>query len=145
MAFTILLVDDDTQIRELVRSTLQAQGYCVLEACDARGALTISSEWQGSIHLLLSDIVMPGMSGTDLAVRLGALRPGLRVLLMSGDERATMQVQAQWTFIQKPFGLAALILTVEELLQRSPKVPPKVLKKAPRREGLPAIQKRISR
>jgi two-component system, cell cycle sensor histidine kinase and response regulator CckA len=81
---TLLLVDDDAGVRGLVRLALQTFGYQVLDAADGAAALRVSVAHQAPIQLLVTDVVMPGMSGRELADRLTALRPGLKVLYLSG-------------------------------------------------------------
>src|SRR5277367_167427 len=81
---TILVVEDEVNLRRLARQYLEKQGYTVLEAVDGSAAINISSSYPGPIHLLLTDVIMPGMNGKELAQRLTALRPETRVLYMSG-------------------------------------------------------------
>jgi len=81
---TLLLVDDDAAVRALIRLALQTFGYQVLDVADGAAALLLSKAHQAPIHLLVTNVVMPGMSGRELADRLTALRPGLKVLYMSG-------------------------------------------------------------
>jgi len=81
---TILLVEDEDEVRRLVRDVLSRQGYTVIEASDPDGALRLSEEFQRPIDLLLSDVVMPQMSGPELARRLAPRRPKMKVLFMSG-------------------------------------------------------------
>jgi PAS domain S-box-containing protein len=123
-AETILLVEDETSLRELTREVLAMSGYTVLEAEHADKALEVSGSHAGTIDLLLTDVVMPGASGGELAQRLVALRPGIRVAFMSGytDEarRPTELVAAGAAFIQKPFGPTALLAAVREALDRKP-------------------------
>lgn len=77
-------MEDEQSLRKLIRATLAELGHSVLEASDAFEALEIAGKTPGTIDLLLTDVVMPGMSGRALADKLTALRPGLRVLYMSG-------------------------------------------------------------
>ena len=81
---TILVVEDEGNLRRLARQFLEKQGYKVLEAADGAAAITISSSYAGPIHLLLTDVIMPGMNGRELAQRLTSLRPQTSVLFMSG-------------------------------------------------------------
>ena len=111
---TILLVEDDAKVRRLVRQTIERQGYSVLEASSGAAALAVA-EQSDSIHLLLTDIVMPEMSGAELATQLATARPGLKVLYMSGyTEHATTlrhHLISGTTLLLKPF-------TPEELARR---------------------------
>src|SRR5262249_34321880 len=83
-AETALLVEDDDAVRWLAGRALRDRGYTVLEAADAAAAAELSAGHAGTIHLLVTDVVMPGVGGAELAERLRALRPGLRVLFISG-------------------------------------------------------------
>ena len=84
---TILVVDDDAWVRGLARDVLAREGYRVLEASDGQDAIRVSAEHPGPIHLLLTDVMMPGMNGCDLAAGLSALLPGLKVMFMSAYDR----------------------------------------------------------
>ena len=117
---TILLVEDEIHVRELVAEVLEAAGYTVLVAADAAAALQLSHRHPGPIHLLLTDVVMPEMSGPELRQRLMDLRPKTRVLYMSGytDEALGRHgVLEPGTFLlQKPFRIGALGQKVREVL-----------------------------
>ena len=117
---TILLVEDEPAIRALSRRVLEASGYRVLEAGNGTDALERARTEEGPIHLLLTDLVMPNMGGSDLASRLQELRPDIRVLFMSGytDDgvvRGGLLGQGQ-AFLQKPFTPQGLARKVRELL-----------------------------
>jgi PAS domain S-box-containing protein len=118
---TILLVEDEEAVRILVEKVLRKQGYDVLVARHAGEALVLSEKHPASIDLLLSDVVMPQMSGPELAQRLVPLRPEMRVLFMSGytdDFLATTGALDQGTgFIQKPFKPAEVVRKVREVLE----------------------------
>jgi two-component system, cell cycle sensor histidine kinase and response regulator CckA len=117
---TILLVEDDAAVRELARTTLQRHGYRVLAAADAEDALRIEHSFHEPIALVLSDIVMPGMQGPELATVLRARRPALRVLFMSGYAADRLMVEAlkDSSLLKKPFSAAALTRAVREVLDR---------------------------
>ncbi len=121
---TILVVEDETTLRGLVHQYLQKQGYKVLEASDGVSALRISSSHPGPIHLLLTDVIMPGMNGRELAQRLSSARPETRVLFVSGyTENAIGQngvLDPGINLLQKPFTLPALKAKVRELLDKMP-------------------------
>jgi CheY-like chemotaxis protein len=116
---TVLLTEDDKALRVLAREILQLQGYTVLEARDADQALRISKSHEGPIHLLLTDVVMPGMNGRELAKRLTSARSNVRVLLMSGyaDPIAAHGSPVPGaSFLQKPFTPDGLTRKVREAL-----------------------------
>jgi CheY-like chemotaxis protein len=117
---TILLVEDEEGVRELARDILRSSGYTVLEARSGSEALLICERHQGPLDLLLTDVVMPRMSGRELAERLAPLRPDLSVLYMSGytDDAVIRHgvLGAGTAFLQKPFTPAALIQRVRETL-----------------------------
>jgi CheY-like chemotaxis protein len=117
---TILLVDDDEQVRLVARGILRRQGYHVIDAKHAGEALLHCEQHVGTIHLLLTDVVMPQMSGPELARRLTSTRPGLKVLCMSGytdDSIVRHGVLAdQIAFLQKPFTSESLTRKVREVL-----------------------------
>ncbi|MDP6460707.1 MAG: response regulator, partial [Gemmatimonadota bacterium] len=117
---TVLLVEDEEAVRSLVRSVLARSGYRVLAAASAEEGLQICGEHGGPIHLLLTDVVMPGQSGPEMAKALADLRPETRVLYMSGytEERLGRSgAGGQGTaFLRKPFTPAELTLTVRRVL-----------------------------
>ena len=105
---TILLVEDGPPLREMIREMLEAAGYTVLAAKSAPEAVRLVQQHDGPIDLLLTDVVMPGMSGPELVETMRALRPGLEVLLMSGAVDQGPAV-ADAAFIQKPFTESMLL------------------------------------
>jgi PAS domain S-box-containing protein len=116
---TILLVEDEEQVRMLMSRVLQASGYTVLEAAAGTDAVAYGREHPGPIDLLVTDVVMPGMSGREVVEQVAAARPGLRVLYMSGytdDAMLRHGVGAGTQLLQKPFSSAALVRKVRELL-----------------------------
>lgn len=121
---TVLVTDDESMVLDLVRTLLQAQGYKVLLAADGPEAIRISKEHPGAIDLLLTDMVMPGMSGPELAKELMARRPLMKVLYMSGyTEYAVVNqgvMERVQSFIWKPFSNAALAQKVREVLDSPP-------------------------
>jgi PAS domain S-box-containing protein len=117
---TILLVEDEEAVRSLTRRVLELQGYHVLSAASGETALELSRSHQARIHLLLTDVVMPGISGPKLAELLVAERQGLRLIYMSGYA-ATMlergiQLSPETAFLQKPFTTEQLMRRVREVL-----------------------------
>ncbi len=117
---TILLVEDNEQVRSLARTILKRNGYRVLEAEDGPRALSLLAEHDGSVHLLLTDVVMPEMNGKELYRRVFQRRPNVRALFMSGyadDVIAHCGIKnADVHFIQKPFSVQALSAKVREVL-----------------------------
>ena len=116
---TILLVEDDPQVRALVRGILTRSGYQVLEATDGEDALMLSSRYSAEIHLVVTDVVMPKMSGRELVEKLAVLRPATKVLFMSGYTDDTVVhhgVDQGMAFLQKPVTPDALASKVRELL-----------------------------
>ncbi|HLF49549.1 MAG TPA: ATP-binding protein, partial [Methylomirabilota bacterium] len=121
---TVLLVEDEEGVRELAHEILKTLGYTVLEARRPEEALQIADQRPGPIHLLLTDVIMPGMSGPTLAGRLLSGRPGLKVLYMSGyTDGSIVQhgvLAAGTALLQKPFTLDALARKVREALDSAP-------------------------
>lgn len=106
-ATTVLVVEDYTDLRELLAEVLGAAGYTVLTAADGRTAMEAAASHRGAIEVLLTDIVMPSMFGTDLANEIRRSRPDVRVLFMSGHARPAIPAGAPLppdaTLLQKPF------------------------------------------
>jgi len=118
---TILVSEDEPGIRALVRKILQKQGYSVLEAGSGEDALAIAASHNGEIHLLLTDVIMRGVSGRELYEQLRRQRPETKVLFVSGytgDELATDgSLPENAAFLQKPFSLSALLDQVRTILR----------------------------
>ena len=121
-AATVLVVEDDEQVRGLTRMALETLGYTVLEAGGGKQAVRVAVAHGGPIDLLVTDVVMPGMSGREVAETVRAARPGVRVLFVSGytDDAVVRHgvLTAEMAFLQKPFTLAALGGKVREVLDR---------------------------
>jgi DNA-binding NtrC family response regulator len=117
---TILLVEDEAEVRDLVAQMLQRSGYTVLVASDAATALELSARHAGDIHLLLTDVVMPEMSGLELRQRFVRSRPHTRVIYMSGYTDETLgrhgTLEADIVFLQKPFRFAELGRKIRDVL-----------------------------
>jgi two-component system cell cycle sensor histidine kinase/response regulator CckA len=120
---TILLVEDESALRELAREILQDSGYVVLEAAGGEQALELLRDSQTKIDLLLTDVVMPGLGGNELAKRLASAHPNMKVLYMSGyadDVVAHKGILAEGTvLIQKPFTKATLLQNVRRSLDQT--------------------------
>jgi len=127
---TILLVEDEANLRYLARQYLEKQGYKVIEAADGAVAMQIAVAHEGVIHLLLTDVIMPGMNGRELAQRISEIRPNAKVLYMSGyTENVIGQdgtLDAGVRLLQKPFNLRDLKSKVREVLDATP-TPPEVV------------------
>lgn len=117
---TLLIVEDDDSVRALTRTVLRGHSYDVIEAVDADDALRWVEENDKPIHLLVTDVIMPGMSGRELAERLTVLRPELKVLYVSGytDDAVVRHglLEAEVSFLQKPFTPSGLARKVREIL-----------------------------
>jgi len=122
---TILLAEDEKEVREVAREFLELAGYTVMEAKDGAHALQLAESSAGKIDLLVTDMVMPGIGGRELATRLLALRPGLKVIYMSGYTEYANFKNADFelhnVMLQKPFTRALLAAVVHKILEGSPK------------------------
>ena len=119
---TILVVEDEEAVRSLSRRALEASGYTVLAAADGPDAVRLLERYGGPIHLVLTDVIMPGMNGRELAHRLVQRRPGLRVLYMSGYPGDAIvhrgALEPGTAFLQKPFMPEDLARKVREVLDQ---------------------------
>jgi CheY-like chemotaxis protein len=126
---TILVVEDEVNLRRLARQYLERQGYKILEAEDGAAALQIVDGHEGAIDLLLTDVIMPGMNGRELAAQVVELLPNIRVLYMSGYAENAVghdgTLDAGINLLQKPVSLPALKDRVRELLDSEP-IPPEI-------------------
>jgi PAS domain S-box-containing protein len=127
---TILLVEDEANLRYLARQYLEKQGYKVIEAADGAVAMQIAVAHEAMIHLLLTDVIMPGMNGRELAQRISEIRPNVKVLYMSGYTENVIghngMLDAGIRLLQKPFNLRDLKRIVREVLDATP-TPPEVV------------------
>jgi DNA-binding response OmpR family regulator len=119
-----LFVEDEQSVRELVREYLSGTGYYMLEASDGVQALKVAAAHPGPIHLLITDVVMPHLNGPELATQMGAARPNLKVLFISGYTDDTVfrhgVLEGDVAFLQKPFNLKALAHKIREVLSGQP-------------------------
>jgi PAS domain S-box-containing protein len=142
---TILLVEDEANLRYLARQYLEKQGYRVIEAADGAVAMQIAVAHEGVIHLLLTDVIMPGMNGRELAQRISEIRPNVKVLYMSGyTENVIGQdgtLDAGVRLLQKPFNLRDLKSKVREVLDATP-TPPEVVMSMQSAEPQPTTRTR---
>lgn len=119
---TILMVEDEMAVRRFAVEVLTAAGHRVLQAASAEEALLVAAHYSLPIHLLLTDMVMPGLNGRELAARIGQLHPEARVLLVSGySETLTRDgaLDAGVRYLQKPYTPESLTHTVEQILAAS--------------------------
>jgi CheY-like chemotaxis protein len=117
---TILLVEDEEFVRNVTQEVLEMEGFKVLGAANGVEAIERLNEHHANIDLLLTDVVLPGMNGRDLAAKLGTMQPGLKVIYMSGyTDNAVLRnsvAEASTPYLQKPFTLDALVAKVHETL-----------------------------
>ena len=113
---TILLVEDDAEMRTMLEILFEGKGYDVLIAEDGKAGWELAKAHLGPIDLLLSDIVMPRMTGVELAQRINKFRPETHVLLVSAYHHATMLIDPNWTFLPKPYEPSALLSKIEGML-----------------------------
>jgi CheY-like chemotaxis protein len=136
---TILLVEDETGVRELASDFLKSAGYTVLEATEGADAIGIIAEHKGKIQLLLTDMIMPRMSGSELAKSLRIARPDLRVIYMTGYSEFPAKngepAGAESSILQKPFSCSVLLEKVQEALRGVPGQIP-----SPTGEGAPSTR-----
>lgn len=124
-AATILLVEDEDRVREVIELTLSLCGYHVLSAEGARKALEIIESYDGTIHLIVTDFAMPHMNGAELAARFKRARPAGRVLYVSGFQKQDVQDyhdlagRSSLEFLQKPFTPEELEMKVQNILAAS--------------------------
>ena len=120
---TILLVEDNDQVRSLILAILERQGYSVLVAEDGIHALEVLERFNDPVHLLLTDVIMPGMNGIDLFKKISASRRNVRVIYMSGyaDDVILEQGGAEvgLPFIQKPFSVKDITTKVRDVLDQA--------------------------
>ena len=119
---TILLVEDDPLVRELALEILKTRGYCVLVADHPDAAIQLCRQHTGKIHLVLTDVIMPGMNGSQMADEITAMRPGISVLFMSGYTDTAIIRDGNFgqttSFLQKPFSPTVLGRKVREMLDQ---------------------------
>ena len=125
-AGSVLLVEDDAMFRGLVREVLEAAGYEVLEAADPASARALSAGHDGAVDVLVSDLVMPGGNGAELAIEMRRAHPALRVILMSGysgDALSSRQLDRSTadTFLEKPFPIDELLRRIRLVLEAPPR------------------------
>ncbi len=117
---TILLAEDDTHVREVARRALERAGYLVLSVSDAEAAVAAADRHPGHIHLLITDVVLPRMSGRELAARLAIHRPAIKVLYVSGTSDGAIarhrMLEPGIEFLEKPFSLDRLLRKVRQVL-----------------------------
>lgn len=122
---TVLVVEDQAEVRGLTRHALEAHGFLVLDVPDGAAALTLAKSYREHIHLLLTDVVLPGMNGKELAEQLTRLRPGMKVLFTSGYPREVIAhrgvLDPDVAYIGKPYSPGAIAAKVREVLASPPR------------------------
>jgi DNA-binding NtrC family response regulator len=117
----ILLVDDDLSVREFLGQCLQAAGFKIIQASSGHEAIAVFEQNRDNIYLLLSDIVMPGLFGDQLALRLVDFKPSQKVILMSGNTPGSLETEVTLepgkNFLQKPFSIQELRECIAHQLQ----------------------------
>jgi two-component system, cell cycle sensor histidine kinase and response regulator CckA len=113
---TILLAEDEESCRCVISSVLRKQGFEILLAESGTRALELAERFQRRIHLLLTDVTMPGVDGPTLARYLQGMRCGLRVIVMSAHPATMLVLDQGWRFIRKPFTVSALVQKVREVV-----------------------------
>ena len=118
---TVLLVEDELGVRQLASAILKLHGYRVLEAADAKEAIKVAQQERGPIHLLLTDVIMPLMSGRELVEQIRPLRKDIRIIYMSGYTDDVLAYRGDLgpdiNFLQKPFAPEALTKKVRDALK----------------------------
>ena len=121
---TLLLVEDEAALRALTGRILRDRGYTVLEAPNGNEALRTAQEFAGDIHLVITDVIMPGMGGAALACQMDAVRPGIKVLFISGYPQNEFvhdgELDPGITFLSKPFTANALARKVRQAIDSTP-------------------------
>ena len=117
---TVLLVEDDDSVRRMMHSFLEREGYQLLEAENAEEAEDLAELYEGSIHVLVSDVMMPGITGPELSARLTPLRPEMKILFVSGYPHDTLErlglSKGDLNLLPKPFPAAELLKRIQMLL-----------------------------
>jgi two-component system, cell cycle sensor histidine kinase and response regulator CckA len=113
---TILVVDDDEAVLRMVVDILERANFRVLSAHSGADCITVADQTSGTIDLLLSDIDMPKMSGLEAGDALRAIRPEIRVMLMSGGDNGLLVLNYGWAYLQKPFVAVKLLQMVRDVL-----------------------------
>jgi CheY-like chemotaxis protein len=120
---TLLLIEDETLVRELTHEILTGQGYRVLDAGSCEEAIRVFEAHPGPIQLVVTDVIMPGMNGREVYERMAQLRPDLKVLYMSGYTQSAIVhrgvLEPGTAFVQKPFTIPGFLERVREVLDTS--------------------------
>jgi hypothetical protein len=119
--YCILVAEDNAIMRYTLAKTLSEQGYCVIEASDGREAMKREAEYDGSIHVLITNVDMPGIKGHELAFQMKAKRPDIKVLIVSGDDEDDFPPDAHShdLALVKPVDSRSILSTVASLLKNS--------------------------
>jgi two-component system cell cycle sensor histidine kinase/response regulator CckA len=117
---TIILAEDDGPLRKFVSAVLTKGGYNLIIAGDGKEALQKARDFDGIIHLLLSDVEMPGMTGIELAIQLNQERPDTKILMISGLDSGMLVLNNGWQFLPKPFMADMLRDRIRDFLSELP-------------------------
>ena len=124
---TVLVVEDQEDVRRVIRTILESYGYHVVEAKDGTEALRLTEEHPAEIHLLLTDVILPGMNGKTLSEQMRVLLPKLRVIFMSGYPEDVISrrgvLEQDVPYLPKPFSPESLAIKVREVLTGQPTPP----------------------
>jgi two-component system cell cycle sensor histidine kinase/response regulator CckA len=124
---TVLVVEDQEDVRRVIRTILESYGYHVVEAKDGAEALRLTEEHPTEIHLLLTDVILPGMNGKALSEHMRVLLPKLRVIFMSGYPEDVISrrgvLEQDVPYLPKPFSPESLAIKVREVLTGQPTPP----------------------
>jgi CheY-like chemotaxis protein len=119
----VLLVEDESALREITAELLRGEGYTVLEAADGPTAITQSAEYKKPIHVLVTDVVLPGLNGREVASRISAVRPQVKVVYISGYTAPSIVNQglldSSVVLLSKPFTRIALLRQLRAVLDRA--------------------------
>lgn len=116
----VLLAEHDPAVRVMLERLLKQGGYDLLVAEDGQEALQKSDEHKGRIDILVADVQMPGMTGSDLAREIRGSRPEIRFLLLSASEQGLLVLDSTWHFLQKPFLPKALLERIVDVIKKPP-------------------------
>jgi DNA-binding NtrC family response regulator len=140
---TILFADDDGPLQKFVAALLTKVGYKLILANDGKDALQKAREYKGQIHMLLSDVEMPHMTGIELAIQLNQERPDTKILLISGLETGLLVLNNGWQFLPKPFMGDMLRDKVRDFLNEQPSIKEHLADVLKKIEDAPSLKEHV--